>query len=43
MSLLPDGDFEDFTRMLTKEKLDWSNPSGVKTFEVFREMCEIEL
>ena len=42
MSLLPDGDFEDFTRMLTKEKLDWNNPSGVKTFDVFREMCEIE-
>ena len=42
MSLLPDGDFEEFTRTLTREKLDWNNPSGEKTYEVFKEMCEVE-
>ena len=42
MSLLPDGDFEDFTRLLTREKMDWNNPHGHRTLELFKEFCQIE-
>ena len=42
MSLLPDGDFEDFTRLLTREKMDWNNPNGQKTLDLFKEFCQVE-
>ena len=42
MSLLPDGDSEDFTRIMTKENMDWNNPYGKETFTLFKKFCEIE-
>ena len=42
MSLLPDGDLEEFIRILTKENRDWNNPAGLETFSLFKQFCEIE-
>ena len=42
-SSIPEDDIDQFKRNITARRLDWINPSGIRTFVAFKELCEDEL
>ena len=41
-SSIPEDDIDQFKRNITARRLDWINPSGIRTFVAFKELCEDE-